>query len=367
MKSVFLATMSHEIRTPLNAIVGFSELIAAGDCGEEQEEYQEIIRSNSNLLLQLVNDILDLSRIESGKSENHFQPVEVTGLLDEVGKVHSLKMTAGVELKIVAPSRPVWILTDRNRLTQVLFNFLSNAIKNTQHGCITLGAVQRDGWLDLFVSDTGCGMPENKIPLIFNRFEKLNDFVQGTGLGLSICQSIAERLGGYIDVQSQLGVGSTFSFCLPYRADAELEVAELQQPVAASVQKHPDRKRKVILVAEDVEANYRLLAALLKKEYTLRWVTNGREALHSFVRERPDLILMDIKMPEMNGIEATERIRSISPDIPIIAVTAHAYYTDKEQALAAGCNAIVSKPYAIADLKQAIERWINPVPESAVS
>ena len=367
MKSVFLATMSHEIRTPLNAIVGFSELIAAGDCGEEQEEYQEIIRSNSNLLLQLVNDILDLSRIESGKSENHFQPVEVTGLLDEVGKVHSLKMTAGVELKIVAPARPVWILTDRNRLTQVLFNFLSNAIKNTQHGCITLGAVQRDGWLDLFVSDTGCGMPENKIPLIFNRFEKLNDFVQGTGLGLSICQSIAERLGGYIDVQSQLGVGSTFSFCLPYRADAELEVAELQQPVAASVQKHPDRKRKVILVAEDVEANYRLLAALLKKEYTLRWVTNGREALHSFVRERPDLILMDIKMPEMNGIEATERIRSISPDIPIIAVTAHAYYTDKEQALAAGCNAIVSKPYAIADLKQAIERWINPVPESAVS
>ena len=252
-------------------------------------------------------------------------------------------------------------------MTQVLFNFLSNAIKNTQHGCITLGAVQRDGWLDLFVSDTGCGMPENKIPLIFNRFEKLNDFVQGTGLGLSICQSIAERLGGYIDVQSQLGVGSTFSFCLPYRADAELEVAELQQPVAASVQKHPDRKRKVILVAEDVEANYRLLAALLKKEYTLRWVTNGREALHSFVRERPDLILMDIKMPEMNGIEATERIRSISPDIPIIAVTAHAYYTDKEQALAAGCNAIVSKPYAIADLKQAIERWINPVPESAVS
>ena len=367
MKSVFLATMSHEIRTPLNAIVGFSELIAAGDCGEEQEEYQEIIRSNSNLLLQLVNDILDLSRIESGKSENHFQPVEVTGLLDEVGKVHSLKMTAGVELKIVAPSRSVWILTDRNRLTQVLFNFLSNAIKKTQHGCITLGAVQRDGWLDLFVSDTGCGMPENKIPLIFNRFEKLNDFVQGTGLGLSICQSIAERLGGYIDVQSQLGVGSTFSFCLPYRADAELEVAELQQPVAASVQKHPDRKRKVILVAEDVEANYRLLAALLKKEYTLRWVTNGREALHSFVRERPDLILMDLKMPEMNGIEATERIRSISPDIPIIAVTAHAYYTDKEQALAAGCNAIVSKPYAIADLKQAIERWINPVPESAVS
>lgn len=367
MKSVFLATMSHEIRTPLNAIVGFSELIAAGDCGDEQEEYQEIIRSNSNLLLQLVNDILDLSRIESGKSENHFQPVEVTGLLDEVGKVHSLKMKAGVELKIVAPSQPVWILTDRNRLTQVLFNFLSNAIKNTQHGCITLGAVQRDGWLDLFVSDTGCGMPENKIPLIFNRFEKLNDFVQGTGLGLSICQGIAERLGGYIDVQSQLGVGSTFSFCLPYRANAEHEVAELRQPVATSVQKHPDRKRKVILVAEDVEANYRLLSALLKKEYTLRWVTNGREALHSFVRERPDLILMDIKMPEMNGIEATERIRSISPDIPIIAVTAHAYYTDKEQALAAGCNAIVSKPYAIADLKQAIEKWIDPVPESAVN
>ena len=224
LKSAFLANMSHEIRTPLNAIVGFSELIAAGDCGEEQEEYQEIIRSNSNLLLQLVNDILDLSRIESGKSENHFQPVEVTGLLDEVGKVHSLKMTAGVELKIVAPSRPVWILTDRNRLTQVLFNFLSNAIKNTHEGAITLGLEVCGEWLKVYVTDTGCGIAKEKLPLIFNRFEKLNDFVQGTGLGLSITKAIFQQHSFRFGVQSTVGKGTTFWFVmsdLPYVDDFE--------------------------------------------------------------------------------------------------------------------------------------------------
>lgn len=174
-------------------------------------------------------------------------------------------MTAGVELKIVAPARPVWILTDRNRLTQVLFNFCPMPLRIPSMDVLRWVPCNGTVGSTCLSATRAGGMPENKIPLIFNRFEKLNDFVQGTGLGLSICQSIAERLGGYIDVQSQLGVGSTFSFCLPYRADAELEVAELQQPVAASVQKHPDRKRKVILVAEDVEANYRLLAALLKK------------------------------------------------------------------------------------------------------
>ena len=128
-----------------------------------------------------------------------------------------------------------------------------------------------------------------------------------------------------------------------------------------------DNRPKKILVAEDTDSNFLLVSIILRKEYTVLRAYNGIEAIDVYKKEQPDLILMDIKMPEMNGIEATERIRSISPDIPIIAVTAHAYYTDKEQALAAGCNAIVSKPYAIADLKQAIEKWINPVPESAVS
>ena len=168
LKSVFLATMSHEIRTPLNAIVGFSELLAADDCDAHREEYLDIIRKNSNLLLQLINDILDLSRIESGRAETHFQQVEITGLLEEVEKVHRLKMKEGVGFRIECPRLPVWISSDRNRLTQVLFNFLSNAIKNTDRGWITLGAKLRNDWLELFVTDTGRGIPQEKVPLIYS-------------------------------------------------------------------------------------------------------------------------------------------------------------------------------------------------------
>ena len=150
----------------------------------------EIIQKNSNLLLQLINDILDLSRIESGKSEMHFQQVEIAGLVDEVEKVHQLKMKLNVDLKVVRPQGELWTSTDRNRVMQVLFNFLSNAIKNTETGSITLGLKQEGDWLKLFVSDTGCGITEEKLRQIFTRFEKLNDFVQGTGMWLSICKSI---------------------------------------------------------------------------------------------------------------------------------------------------------------------------------
>lgn len=214
MKSVFLANMSHEIRTPLNAIVGFSEIIALTEDEVEKAEYLNIIQKNSNLLLQLINDILDLSRIESGKSEMNFQLVEMTGLIDEVEKVHRLKMKTAIRLNVIRPDEEIWIMVDRNRITQVLFNFLSNAIKNTHEGAITLGLEVCGEWLKVYVTDTGCGIAKEKLPLIFNRFEKLNDFVQGTGLGLPICQSIVERLGGKISVESEVGVGSTFVMTL---------------------------------------------------------------------------------------------------------------------------------------------------------
>lgn len=163
MKSVFLANMSHEIRTPLNAIVGFSEIIAVTEGEEEKREYLEIIQRNSNLLLQLINDILDLSRIESGKSEMHFQQVEIAGLVEEVEKVHQLKMKSNVELKVIRPEGEYWTSTDRNRVMQVLFNFLSNAIKNTEKGSITLGLKHEGPWLKLYVSDTGCGISKEKL------------------------------------------------------------------------------------------------------------------------------------------------------------------------------------------------------------
>ena len=265
LKSAFLANMSHEIRTPLNAIVGFSEIMVLTENEEEKHEYLEIIQKNSNLLLQLINDILDLSRIESGKSEMHFQQVEIAGLVDEVEKVHQLKMKLNVDLKVVRPQGEFWTSTDRNRVMQVLFNFLSNAIKNTETGSITLGLNLEGDWLKLFVSDTGCGIPEEKLPQIFTRFEKLNDFVQGTGLGLSICKSIVERLGGRIEVSSELGQGSTFALYLPYQ-EIPVEVAE--RSLSTKIDSESVRHKK-ILVVEDIESNFAQLNILLKKEYTI--------------------------------------------------------------------------------------------------
>ena len=324
MKSVFLANMSHEIRTPLNAIVGFSEIMVLTENEEEKHEYLEIIQKNSNLLLQLINDILDLSRIESGKSEMHFQQVEIAGLVDEVEKVHQLKMKLNVDLKVVRPQGEFWTSTDRNRVMQVLFNFLSNAIKNTETGSITLGLKQEGDWLKLFVSDTGCGIPEEKLPQIFTRFEKLNDFVQGTGLGLSICKSIVERLGGRIEVSSELGQGSTFALYLPYQ-EIPVEVAE--RSLSTKIDSESVRHKK-ILVVEDIESNFAQLNILLKKEYTILWVRNGQEAINSFIREKPDLILMDIRMPVMDSIQA-------------------------------GCNVVFSKPYSLEKLKETIEIYIG--------
>lgn len=356
MKSVFLANMSHEIRTPLNAIVGFSEIIALTEDEVEKAEYLNIIQKNSNLLLQLINDILDLSRIESGKSEMNFQLVEMTGLIDEVEKVHRLKMKTAIRLNVIRPDEEIWIMVDRNRITQVLFNFLSNAIKNTHEGAITLGLEVCGEWLKVYVTDTGCGIAKEKLPLIFNRFEKLNDFVQGTGLGLPICQSIVERLGGKISVESEVGVGSTFVMTLPYRQfvlGADGEPVEIN----AHVERRSDGRKK-ILIAEDTKSNFMQINILLKKDYTISWVTNGEEAVNSFLRERPDLILMDIRMPVMNGIQATEKIRTVDIDLPIVAVTANAFLIEQQQALAAGCNDIIAKPYTYERLKETIIKYI---------
>ena len=355
MKSVFLANMSHEIRTPLNAIVGFSEIIALTEDEKEKEEYLGIIQQNSNLLLQLINDILDLSRIESGKSEMHCQLTEMSGLVDEVDKVHRLKMKKGVKLNVIRPSEEIWISTDRNRVTQVLFNFLSNAIKNTIEGSITFGLVKEEEWVKLYVTDTGCGISKEKLPLIFTRFEKLNDFVQGTGLGLPICKSIVERLGGRIEVESELGQGSTFILYLPNRQVQELVVGEREN---AAGNMGVENRQKKILIAEDVESSYLQINAFLKKEYTILWVPNGEEAVKSFIREKPDLILMDIRMPVMNGIQATAKIRAISQEIPIIAITAYAFCPEGERALEAGCNEVIAKPYPLEKLKETIETYL---------
>ena len=219
LKSAFLANMSHEIRTPLNAIVGFSSLLAETDSRNERQEYIKIVQENNELLLQLISDILDLSKIEAGTFNFVYTNVDVNETCAEIIKSMSMKVSKGVELIFEEPLPECYLYTDKNRFTQVISNFINNALKFTQQGCITLGYEQVSHQkIKFYVRDTGMGIPEEKQKSVFERFVKLNTFVQGTGLGLSICKSIVSQMGGEIGVDSTEGIGSCFWFTHPYHA-----------------------------------------------------------------------------------------------------------------------------------------------------
>lgn len=219
LKSAFLANMSHEIRTPLNAIVGFSSLLAETDSRSERQEYIKIVQENNELLLQLISDILDLSKIEAGTFNFVYTNVDVNETCAEIIKSMSMKVSKGVELIFEEPLPECYLYTDKNRFTQVISNFINNALKFTQQGCITLGYEQVSHQkIKFYVRDTGMGIPKEKQKSVFERFVKLNTFVQGTGLGLSICKSIVSQMGGEIGVDSTEGVGSCFWFTHPYHA-----------------------------------------------------------------------------------------------------------------------------------------------------
>ena len=219
-KSAFLANMSHEIRTPLNAITGFAEVLASANTEEEKAQYQEIIKMNADLLLQLVNDILDMSKIEAGTLEFVYTKVDINLLLSDLRQLFQMKVNdAGGNIQIIAePSLPSCsIETDRNRVAQVLSNFTTNAIKFTQEGTISIGYEARDTELYFYVTDSGAGIPADKLPEVFGRFVKLNKDKKGTGLGLSISKTIVNKLEGQIGADSVEGKGSTFWFTIPYR------------------------------------------------------------------------------------------------------------------------------------------------------
>ena len=340
LKSAFLANMSHEIRTPLNAIVGFSELMVYSEDPAEKEEYMSIIQSNNELLLRLINDILDLSKIESGILERKRETFNLAKVCGELYTMIQPKITnPDVEFQMANSGPDCWIFLDRNRLKQVWMNYLTNAIKCTKSGHIKMGYGIERGGIRIYVEDSGVGIPIELQERVFGRFQKLNEFAQGTG------RAIIEGAGGEVGFTSTPDVGSTFWAWIP----CEISIQEEDSPTVSQPSKQQtslneiDKKELKILIAEDNDSNYTLVQHILNN-YNLTHVQNGVEAVNKVREEEFDLILMDMKMPVMGGLEATRKIREFNQKIPIIALTANAFDSDRVSALDAGCNEFLAKP-----------------------
>ena len=361
LKTAFLANMSHEIRTPLNAIVGFSRLMTIADNAEDEKLYSDIINQNSEILLQLINDILDLAKIEAGTLEYVRYPMDLGELCRNVYEMHKDRVQTGVVLILDNKDTSLIINEDQNRIMQVVTNLITNAIKFTFKGEIRFGFEVREEYIDFYVKDTGMGISEEKIKMIFERFVKLNTFVQGTGLGLAICRVIVEKLGGEITAESKLNEGSTFRFTIPYKAGKKCPESEkaTKCPESGSTEPRKVLQRRTVLVAEDVDSNFLLLKTLLGKRCNLLWAKNGEDAVNQFKEHQPDLILMDIKMPHMDGLEATRLIRSYSKEVPIVALTAFAFESDKDRAIEAGCDDCLTKPVSQNALEKVLDKYVK--------
>jgi len=352
LKSAFIANMSHEIRTPLNAIVGFSKIIAETQDPEERKSYYSIVETNNGRLLGLINEILDLSKIESGIMEFDLEPTNLASLCRDILQTMSLRTQPGVKLVFEDSDHDLIINTDKNRLSQVLNNLIGNSIKFTKHGSIRFRYQLNEKFLQFTVSDSGSGISPDKIRKVFDRFIKGDNFTQGTGLGLPICKSIIEKMGGTIRVESVYGEGATFTFTIP----AEYMIQPINRKGSLD-----SENSIIILVAEDTDRNYLLLENMIGQTFTLRRAQNGMEAVTMFQEEEPDIVLMDIKMPILNGIEAAKLIRSISSKIPIIALSAYAFDQDRNAAMQAGCNDFLAKPYDKSQLMDILTHYLTVV------
>ena len=366
LKSAFLANMSHEIRTPLNAIVGFSDLLMITDNPAEKEEYSKIINTNNELLLKLINDILDLSKIEAGSVELKYEEFDLAVYFDELATSMQWRIkNPQVRLISVNPYTVCMVKLDKKRFAQILTNYVTNAIKYTPEGTIEMGYEKVEEGIRIYVRDTGIGIPEDKKDKVFYRFEKLDEFAQGTGLGLSICKAIVEACEGSIGFESEYGKGSFFWAVLPCidELDEDGMVISLQKngrkvrkdaAVAANEEKE---EQKTILVAEDIQSNFSLVSSLLKNRCKLLHAPNGQKAVEIVQSESVDLVLMDMKMPIMDGRTATAEIRKFNTRIPIVALTAHAFEADRVAALEVGCDDYLVKPINGAKLMQALKEY----------
>ena len=367
MKSLFLANMSHEIRTPLNAIEGFTRIIVETDSEEERMKYYQIVESNNQRLSSLINEILDLSRVESGEIQLKKAMTDINQLCDNIKQLFKFRCPESVKLEFEKPMMTATMNTDANRLIQVLSNLISNALKHTTTGSITYGfrVINEMKEIEFFVKDTGSGIAPEFIDNIFNTYASQDAEQQkGFGLGLALCKIIVEKLGGTISVDSTVNLGSTFTFLLPFEGTVgginQEHTTTTTNVRTIRVSARPDgMNQKTILVAEDEDSNYELVKIVLQKRYRLLRAHNGIEAVNLNEDENPDLILMDIRMPEMNGLDATRIIKEVNHETPVIALSAYAFEENIREAKLAGCDEFMSKPFRVENLIEVVKKYLD--------
>lgn len=369
LKSAFLANMSHEIRTPMNAILGFSEMLTKPNYTEEdKKEFSSLISSNANNLLNLINDIIDIAKIEAGQIKVNYEITSLNKIFGELNATFQReKLQRGkfkVDLRVKFPTISEFnIITDPLRLKQVLTNLIGNALKFTDSGYIEFGFnIMEDNNIRFYVQDSGIGITPEKQSIIFDRFRQADDShtrrYGGTGLGLAIVKHLIELLGGTIWVESTPGKGSTFYFTHPYHSSMSMNTESMNIKKAMPIN---NWQNKIILITEDEENNFKLLKAILApSKARLIWAKNGKEAVE-ICKTNPliDLVLMDLKMPEMTGYEATEIIKRFRKKLPIIAQTAYAMADERTKTREAGFDDFITKPINSDELLTKISGYLS--------
>jgi signal transduction histidine kinase len=367
LKSAFLANMSHEIRTPMNAIIGFSNLLTkTGLPDKKKQNYLEIIQSSGCQLLNVINDIVDISKIEAGQLNINYKEFNVNKMLDVLFVQFDLelkKVKPEVTLKLSKDLTDIEsnIISDEARLKQIFYNLLSNALKFTHNGSILFGYhVNIPNKIVFFCKDTGIGIASENLQIVFERFRQSHNFEQsnygGTGLGLSICKGIIELMNGTIAAESEKGEGAHFWFELPHHSNNNPTIENMENKQKENF----NWQNKTILIAEDEDFNYLFLQEVLSiTNVKILRAKNGKEAIKTLNNiPEIDLILMDLKMPILNGFKATEEIKQTHKNIPIIAQTAYALSGDREKAIEAGCDEYISKPIEKEELIKLIAKFL---------